>query len=114
MAKPERRQSKRTPLQIPVDYSSVDDFFSEMATNINEGGMFIETDQPGEIGELVKVQFRLPNTSEPAQVEARVAWVSRGEDGPAGPAGMGVEFQDLSGEVRETLNALVRSLRSRE
>jgi uncharacterized protein (TIGR02266 family) len=109
-SKRERRGSRRQDLKIPVDYSSVDSFFSEMATNINEGGMFLETDAPAELDQLVKVAFRLPGLSAPIEVEARVAWLSRGEGGAA--AGIGLQFLELSDEARETINRLVRNLRA--
>jgi uncharacterized protein (TIGR02266 family) len=106
----ERRGSERQALEIPVDYSSVDSFFSEMATNINEGGMFLATDESAEIDQLVKLAFQLPGLSRPIEVEARVAWLSRGEGG-AQP-GIGLQFLALSDEVRDTINRLVRTLRT--
>jgi uncharacterized protein (TIGR02266 family) len=108
--KRERRGSQRQALKIPVDYSSVDSFFSEMATNINEGGMFLATDESAELDQLVKLAFRLPGLTRPIEVEARVAWLSRGEGG-AEP-GIGLQFLELSDEVRETINRLVRTLRA--
>jgi uncharacterized protein (TIGR02266 family) len=108
--KRERRSSDRGDLKIPVDYSSVDSFFTEMATNINEGGMFLATDTSAELDQLVKVAFRLPGLSKPIEVEARVAWLSRGEGG-AEP-GIGLQFLELSPEARETINRLVRDLRA--
>lgn len=107
--KSERRRSQRRNLKLPVDYSSVDSFFTEMATNINEGGMFLATDASAEIDQLVKVAFRLPGLEKPIEVEARVAWLSRGEGG-AEP-GIGLQFLELSPAVRETINQLVRTLR---
>jgi uncharacterized protein (TIGR02266 family) len=109
MSGSERRKSARHELRIPVDYSSVDAFFTEMATNINEGGMFVVTDQPATLDQVVKVAFRLPELEDPIELDARVAWVSDGSDGERG---MGLEFQMLPQDVRETINALVRKLRT--
>ncbi len=106
---PDRRKSSRQSLSIPVDYSSVDAFFTEMATNINEGGIFVATDQPADLDDVVKLAFRLPGLDEPVELEARVAWVGSDVDGRAG---MGLQFQELPGEVRETINRLVRALRA--
>lgn len=105
----ERRLHKREDLKIPVDYSAVDAFFSEFTTNINEGGMFIETDAPAPLDSEVQLQFRLPNLDRPVKVSGRVAWVSDGKG--ESPAGMGIEFQELAPEVRRTINDLVRQLR---
>ena len=106
----ERRRHGRLSLKVPVDYSSVDAFFSEFTTNINEGGMFIEIDAPPELGTDVQLQFHLPGEDQPLQVEGRVAWIS---DGKAdSPAGAGVEFKNLTPEAREQINCIVRELRA--
>jgi type IV pilus assembly protein PilZ len=105
----ERRRSQRATLEVPVDYSTVDTFFAEFSANMNEGGMFIETDAPGEPEMAVQLAFRIPGTDDPVKVEGRVAWVS---DGTAGqPRGMGIEFLALSAEVREQIDTVVRRLR---
>jgi uncharacterized protein (TIGR02266 family) len=106
----ERRRSQRATLEIPVDYSTVDAFFHEFSANINEGGLFIETDKPAEPETAVQLSFQLPGASEPVKVEGRVAWISDGTRGY--PQGMGIQFQTLSSEVRERINDVVRSLRS--
>ena len=105
----ERRRDTRVELKIPVDYSSVDDFFTEFTANINEGGMFVEIEKPPELDTVVQLQFRLPGTRKPVKVLGRVAW-SKDED-PDGPSGVGIEFHDLSAELRDTINQVVRQLR---
>jgi uncharacterized protein (TIGR02266 family) len=106
----ERRRAGRFSLKIPVDYSAVDAFFREFCANINEGGMFVETEAPPEPGTLVQLQISLPGLEEPLPVAGRVAWVSEGKEGA--PPGMGIEFVGLDPEARRTINAVVRSLRS--
>jgi len=108
----DRRHASREPIKIPIDYSAVDVFFSEFASNINEGGMFIETDTPAELGDMVQLQMRFPQLEGPVQVGGRVAWTSDGKDGA--PPGMGIEFQDLTPEARDTINEIVRMLRAKE
>ncbi len=108
----ERRQSQREPIQIPVAYGAVDAFLTEFAWNINEGGMFIETDTPAELDEPVALQFSFPGIDGPIQLRGRVAWVSDGKD--EAPCGMGIEFLDLDPEAREAINAAVRKLRTAE
>ena len=106
----ERRHDSRVPLKVPVDYSSVDDFFVQFSANINEGGVFVEMEKPPELETEVHLQFRLPGVEQPVLVNGRVAWTNDGEDGE--PAGFGVEFRDLPGETREAINGVVRSLRT--
>ena len=107
----ERRRHSRVGLKIPVDYTSVDAFFSEFSANINEGGMFVEMENAPELGTQVALQFDLPGHDE-VQVEGRVAWISDGKDGS--PAGVGIEFQNLAYDVRETINGIVRKLRAQD
>jgi uncharacterized protein (TIGR02266 family) len=110
MSVSERRRSARVPLNIPVDYSAVDAFFTEFSANINEGGIFVQSDTQSEIGTEVQLQFRLPGREEPLDVSGRVAWLSDGKSG--NPEGMGIEFTGLTHEVREEINQVVRLLKA--
>ena len=107
----DRRKAERENVKVPVDYSAVDAFFSEFTTNINEGGMFVETETPPPLDATVQLQIRLPDLQNPIKLGGRVAWVSDGKG--EGPPGMGVEFQDLTPQLRATINDLVRRLRQK-
>ncbi len=106
----DRRRDSRVPLKVPVDYSSVDDFFTEFSANINEGGLFVEMEKPPDLDTEVHLQFRLPGSSKPVLVNGRVAWTHDGSDDE--PSGFGVEFQDLPKDIREAINGVVRDLRA--
>ena len=105
----DRRRSDRIELMVRVDYKTVDELFSEFARNINEGGMFVETDTPPEPGSPVALQFRIPGSEEPIAVMGRVVRTSEGNREE--PPGMGIEFENLDTQSRELINQLVRSLR---
>jgi type IV pilus assembly protein PilZ len=107
----ESRRTERTALVVRVDYSTVDTFFSEFTTNINEGGMFIETDSPSPLGTRVLVQFLLPGTDDPLKLDGRVVWASPPDGSAEGP-GMGIEFENLDDTARLRINDVVRTLRS--
>ncbi len=102
----DKRRSERAPVVVRVDYSTVDAFFSDFTRDINEGGMFIETDEPHAPDSVVTLQFKLPGGDEPLRVRGRVVWVSEGER-----AGMGIEFEGLDSAERARINQVVRSLR---
>ena len=106
----ERRHSERIELMVRVDYKTVDELFSEFARNINEGGMFVETDTPPEPGSAVALQFRIPGSREPIAVMGRVVRTTTGN--LEEPPGMGIEFEDLDGAARQHINELVRKLRA--
>jgi type IV pilus assembly protein PilZ len=94
---------------VRVDYKTVDELFSEFARNINEGGMFVETEAPPEPGSAVALQFRIPGSAEPIAVMGRVVRTTAGDRDE--PPGMGIEFENLDAQSRELINQLVRSLR---
>lgn len=108
-SKVERRRWERADLLVRVDYKTVDELFSEFARNINEGGLFVETDAPPALGTSVALEFQIPGSDEPIQVMGRVVRVSdgSGKDGP----GMGIEFENLDNQSRDLINDLVRQLR---
>ena len=105
----ERRLSPRAPVTVRVDYATVDAMFSEFSRNINEGGLFIESETPLPLDEQVQLHFRLPGIDDPFKVSGRVAWVR--EAGGDGPAGMGVEFENLDGGARLRIDEIVQALR---
>ena len=106
----ERRRSKRAELIVRVDYSTVDEIFSEFTRDINEGGLFIETEKPRPTGTEVSLRFNLPGNVAPMQTVGRVVWVRSATDQE--PAGMGIEFDELTDEDRDRINGMVRSLRN--
>lgn len=107
----ERRRAPRAPLTVRVEYGTVDAFFSDFSRNLNEGGIFVETDQPLTLEERVFLKFRLPGESKPVQVTGRVVRISTGAAGE--PRGMAVEFDALAPGDRRRIDELVRALRVR-
>ena len=105
----ERRRSERADYVVRVDYKTVDELFSEFARNINEGGLFVETDAPPAVGSVVALEFKIPGNPEPIQVMGRVVRTSEGDRGET--RGMGIEFENLDGQSRDLINGLVRNLR---
>lgn len=106
----DRRKSTRADLVVRIDYSTVDELFSEFTRDVNEGGLFIETADPRPPGTTVSLQFWLPGDTEPVATEGRVVWTSSGDDGQ--PPGMGIEFEGLTGASRRRIDAHVRTLRA--
>ncbi len=106
----ERRRSERAEFLVRVNYSTVDELFSEFSRDINEGGLFIETDTPRPAGTLVSMFFTLPGSDEPIETLGRVVRLSEGD--AEEPPGMGIEFDDLTAEARIRIDALIRALRS--
>ena len=106
----DRRKTPRADVIVRVDYHTVDQLFSEFARNINEGGLFVETDNPPEVGASVELQFKIPGSVDPIQVTGFVVRITDG-DAETGP-GMGIEFENLDAQTRQYINELVRKLRA--
>lgn len=106
----ERRRSSRTPIVVRIEYATVDALFSDFTRNINEGGVFIETDSPAPLDSEVHLRFRLPGTREALGVSGRVAWIATEQGGK--PTGMGIEFENLTDADRTRINELVLRLRA--
>ena len=106
----ERRRSDRTELTVRVDYSTVDELFSEFTRDVNEGGLFLETEKIRPAGTLVSMQFNLPGGTEAIRTQGRVVHTTEGESGS--PTGMGIEFEELGERERAQIDELIRSLRA--
>jgi len=106
----ERRRFGRSDMLVRVEYSTVDEIFSEFTRDINEGGLFIETEKPRPTGTEVAMRFNLPGNYEPLQTIGRVVWVRSASDQE--PSGMGIEFDELSEQDRDRINQMIRSLRN--
>jgi uncharacterized protein (TIGR02266 family) len=105
----ERRRSEREPLVVRVAYATVDALFSEFTRNINEGGLFIETEALVEMDSRVQLQFSLPGSDEPIKAGGRVVHIN--PPGQDGPAGIGIEFEELDARARARIDELVQQLR---
>ncbi len=107
----ERRRSARAELIVRVDYATVDELFSEFTRDINEGGLFIETEKPRPAGTEVCLHFNLPGSDQTVKTNGTVVRVCDGTDGST--AGMGIEFEELPPKARAHINQVIRTLRSR-
>ncbi|MEM9175644.1 MAG: TIGR02266 family protein [Myxococcota bacterium] len=110
--RPDRRRSERAPITVRIDYATVDELFSEFTRDINEGGLFIETDQPPDPGTEVTMQFRLPGSGEALKTVGRVVRVTPAVLGR--PGGMGIEFDELTPDDRRRIDQIVRNLRAHD
>ena len=54
------RRFRRVAVRILIDYVSDKDMCCHYATTLGAGGLFVETDDPPEIGRSLKMRFHLP------------------------------------------------------
>lgn len=106
----ERRRTERAPVVVRIEYSTVDALFSDFTRNINEGGIFVETDEAIPLDEKVELKLRLPGSAEVVHVRGRVVRSEPTTD--LAPGGIAIEFEELDRPARELINAAVRRLRN--
>jgi uncharacterized protein (TIGR02266 family) len=100
------RQHARVDLEILVSVSDAGHKVRRpirfASTDLSSGGAFLRADLLFEVGELLHVEFRLPNGRQ-IKAQGRVVRVTRG--GPKDrSSGMGIEFVDLSAEDRAAID----------
>ena len=100
-----KRRHERVPLSLLVQYrfNTVQDFLSEYAVNMSTGGMYIKTDGPREIGELIYFQFVLMGGDKLIEGLGRVTWSS----GDPKSSGVGIEFVNMDDESMDLIRQIV-------
>jgi type IV pilus assembly protein PilZ len=106
----ERREHRRYPASIAVDYADGDTFLFAYLSNISEMGIFVRTEDPLPVGARLRMRFPVDG-AEPLVLRGEVAWVNAYRAGGENlNPGMGVRFVDLTPERRERVVALVRTV----
>jgi type IV pilus assembly protein PilZ len=101
-----RRKTGRLPVEVKVDYRTVGSFITDYTKDLSQGGIFVATSLPLEVGERVRLRLTLPGHALPFALEGVVRWTSGVHDKDRTP-GMGIEFVNFSDELREELSRLV-------
>jgi uncharacterized protein (TIGR02266 family) len=106
----ERRRHDRTPLSLLVQFrfDTLEDFLAEYSVNLSPGGLFIGTDAPHALGDIVHLQFALKDGSRLIEGLGRVVRVEP-PGAPGRTAGMGVEFLNLDPESQALVEHLCAS-----
>jgi uncharacterized protein (TIGR02266 family) len=94
----------RLRIDVAVDAASDHNFWCGLTSEIEQGGIFIATHHRIQLGTLVELSVHLPGVDAPASMSGVVRWVREHADLSDGPAGIGIKFTGLEGEMR----ALVR------
>ncbi len=106
-----KRRAARLHHAIPVAYRSVGSFLSDWATNISQGGLFINTRKPLPVGTAVRVLVQLPGASFPYHLEGRVSRVTEFDNRANMVPGMAVEFTGVDDDRRREIEGFVARLR---
>ncbi len=86
-----RREGERVRLEAQVTVTSETNFFTGLSENLSEGGIFISSLAPPDLGTVVETSIATDG-GPPINVTAEVMWV-RTDDGQ--PVGCGCRFLNL-------------------
>lgn len=106
MSKQDRRRFPRVETTIEVVYDFGVESFSEYTLNISQGGLYIKTARPLEVGSAIEAEFALPGLDHIFAIPGRVVW-KKAVANEEGPPGMGIEFTELSATDRKFLNQFI-------
>jgi len=94
----EVRHEQRKPVKVFINYRTIDQFFSEMGTNLSTGGVFVKSTNPLPVGTEIKISFNIPQFG--CYLESIGVVV---HNGTAENPGMGIKFKGLSERAKKLL-----------
>ena len=82
----------------------------EFSVDMSSGGIFLKTDTPFAVNEQLMLSFTLPDANKIVTCKAKVAWVNSKDEPrkPTLPAGIGIQFVDLSPEYLKSIQSLLQ------
>ena len=99
---PERRGSTRLNVEIPIEYQSLQSFQKNPGFNLAASGVYIRTAVPYDMGDRVLLRFQLPGQETSVKLVGQVVW-RNADPKRLGGMGMGIQFVDMSGADRESI-----------
>ncbi len=96
---------------------SIDTLYASYLSFVNNGALFVPSDQPQQLGNEVFIAITLPNSSERLPMNGKVVWINSKTQGgrPAGFAvqiGSDIAGQRIKNEVERLLAGKIDSLQS--
>jgi len=107
----ERRSDERTSMVLKVEYSDPEDLLADYLTDVGEGGLFVCTQAPFEIGDRIAFSISFPKLLEPVALQGIVRWHRSAEEAPQESPGVGVELVYDNDAHRQQIRSLLEKLR---
>jgi type IV pilus assembly protein PilZ len=104
----ERRSHHRHPVRLDVNYRRGETYLFSRAENLSELGIFIVSDEPFDKTTELDLRFLPPEGGEAIEITGEVVWVERGTAGRQ--PGMGVRFINPTPQLRQRIQALIRTV----
>lgn len=117
--KKENRQNQRIPRKlicIPIFFSEEGKglFKVDYSTDLSEGGVLIQTQEPLPVGTKLDIKFRLPGGIKLIETKGEVVWSHKkigGETILDLVPGMGVKFLNLDEESKKYIEVFIKNER---
>jgi hypothetical protein len=110
LRKNRRKNLRGHLLVLKVKGSSMDKSFFGYARTIGRNGMFIASINPKNVGEEFTIEFIPPTMDTPIKCLCQVRWRREYTPKSSYEPGMGIKFLDLGDEIREVIDAWVKSM----
>ena len=102
-----RREHDRVRLALQVAYRSTGSFLVSYSVDLSQGGLFLETKSPREVGTELDLWVAIPGAEEDVRLKGTVVWTRR-DAMPGLPAGMGIQFHGVEESCGSLIDLLVR------
>ncbi|GAC1544429.1 MAG: hypothetical protein NVS2B9_11630 [Myxococcales bacterium] len=107
-----RRVFPRYDAKFAVRFATVQDFVLEYAANISAGGVFVHTQSPPEMDEVINVTMELPGGGAPVDAKAMVVHrvtVEQARTRNTLP-GVGVQFTEMDDNLRQRIDRAIEHI----
>jgi uncharacterized protein (TIGR02266 family) len=95
----EPRRHERSTVSVDVAFQDDSELIRAVSSDLGAGGLCLQLDGSYEPGRSFRLNLTLPDSEQPIEAGARVAWAAAGH--------VGLEFTDLPDAVRDRIDALV-------
>jgi uncharacterized protein (TIGR02266 family) len=102
---PDKRKSERIRKGIKSEVFADEHVSFSSSVDLSKGGIFISTPDPLSNGSEVNMSIHMPGHGE-IEIKGVVKWVRTDEIGSE-KAGMGIEFVNISSDLKKKLDELV-------
>jgi|APIni6443716594_1056825.scaffolds.fasta_scaffold1211971_2 uncharacterized protein (TIGR02266 family) len=103
---PDKRKSERIRKGIKSEVIADEHVSFSSSVDLSKGGIFISTPEPLSNGSEVNMSIHMPGHGE-IEIKGVVKWVRTDEIGSE-KAGMGIEFVNVSSDLKKKLDELVK------
>jgi CheY-like chemotaxis protein/Tfp pilus assembly protein PilZ len=106
------RVDDRFNARMKIKYCIMDqEIHYSYSVDMNSGGLFLETENPPMVNTPLDLEFQLPDSDSLIRCKARGAWINGPKERrkPKLPAGIGIEFLDISSQDKYAINEYIRN-----